>query len=479
MKCIHCGEWITQTKNQTAVCPLCGNPLENTTSNQPEACGRFQLSYDNKTLVQFLGGEKNVVIPAGITRIGAGAFHGYSVETVYIPDGVTEIGNNCFDDCKQLREVRIPASVTQISDSAFKDTNKVTIIAEKDSYAWKKYAKPVAEKKPAAPIAPVEPKSINKAVSASPSEPAENAKKAEMPKKAKDSKAPSTTSATVDTSSIDKFIDKKISKIQTQQAKEAQWAQLLGYEPGEKPWIIKSVFSFIEDQRAAKLVKRIKNIFDQELLLCIVTETNNFTVRHAAIKNIKDKKAIEALALSNPDWRVRKAALNHVTDREVLRKIAKNDPDKAIRLEAAELAGDPTDPTEEHFVFIHNQVIKFLRAYESELPNSYYYYAISPSCEYVYDTSEYYIEFKIILGDWRESLICNHTDITNFMMDAFTFDRGEQTFTDRIFVLASKSAGQYDRIPPTIHKYLDRYDAHNPGIRLTQDKHGAKYEKKG
>ncbi len=111
--------------------PFCGKTISDNTSGQPAERGRFQLSFDKKTLVQFLGGEKNVVIPAGVTRIGAGAFHGYGVETVYIPDGVTEIGDNCFNGCMQLREVRIPTSVSFISDTAFRDTGKVKIVAQK------------------------------------------------------------------------------------------------------------------------------------------------------------------------------------------------------------------------------------------------------------------------------------------------------------------------------------------------------------
>ncbi len=475
MKCNHCGsEWTTAVENQKDTCPFCGKQLESANSSQPAARGRFQLSYDKTTLVQFLGDEKNVVVPAGITRIGAGAFHGYGVETVYIPDGVTEIGDNCFNGCKQLREVRIPASVTHISDSAFKDTGKKTIIAEKGSYAWKKYAKPAAEDKPAVPNAPATANAIKKATPP-PSEPVEELKKTVAPAEERTAK----TQPANNKPSVDKFINEHVGKIQAQQAKETQWAKLLGCNPGEKPWIINSVFSFIEDQRATKLVKRLKNIFDQELLICIVTETNNFTVRRAAIKNIKDKKAIEALALSNPDWRVRKAALNHVTERAVLRKIAKDDPDKDIRQAAAQLAGDPTDPTEKHFVLIHDQVIKFLRAYSSVLPDEWYYYMIYPNFEHIYDSFEYYVEFKIMVGNWWDGLMREHSDVTDFMMTIFTFDQNERTFTHRIQVPASKSAGQFDRIPPMIHEYLDHYEANNPGVRLVRDERGATYNQSG
>ena len=96
--------------------------------------GRFIIN--NDILIQFLGGTDDVVIPDGVIEIGAGAFRGYNVKSVYIPDGVVAIGNNCFYNCKQLRKIRIPASVKSMSDSAFCNTVGVRVTAEKGTYAW-------------------------------------------------------------------------------------------------------------------------------------------------------------------------------------------------------------------------------------------------------------------------------------------------------------------------------------------------------
>ena len=383
MTCNHCGsEWTTTAENKKATCPICGKQLENTASSQPAARGRFQLSYDKTTLVQFLGDEKNVVVPAGITRIGAGAFHGYGVETVYIPDGVTEIGDNCFNGCKQLREVRIPSSVTYISDSAFKDTGKKKIIAEKGSYAWNKYAKPVAEDKPVAPTTQAESKSTSKTVSVSPSKPVESAEKSGIPTDSNDSKVLSTVQSAGNKPSAKELYEQQVDEFLALQHKKAQWAQLLGCEPGDRPWIIKASLFVSADKRVKNLIERIKNIHDQELLARIEAETNDGRVRLAAVENItdqdrlfsvvndtqnsnirraaveritdqsilkrlannkydivriavahkiKDQKILEQMALKDPEADIRMAAMERVTDEKVLRHIAQNDTDRAVR----------------------------------------------------------------------------------------------------------------------------------------------------
>ena len=59
-------------------------------------------------------------IPASVTSIGDGAFHGASSLTnVTIPDGVTSIGGWAFTDCGSLDSITIPDSVTSIGYHAF------------------------------------------------------------------------------------------------------------------------------------------------------------------------------------------------------------------------------------------------------------------------------------------------------------------------------------------------------------------------
>ena len=81
---------------------------------------------ENGTLVRYGGEEKQVSVPAGITRIGVGAFNaGYSsggsgrmVEAV-IPEGVTAIGDNAFLNCANLRRIKLPSSLKELGGHAF------------------------------------------------------------------------------------------------------------------------------------------------------------------------------------------------------------------------------------------------------------------------------------------------------------------------------------------------------------------------
>ena len=76
----------------------------------------------------------NLVIPEGVTSIGAYAFSGCSgLTSVTIPNSVTSIGNYAFEDCSALTSVTIPNSVTSIGYGAFyecRGLTSVTIEAE-------------------------------------------------------------------------------------------------------------------------------------------------------------------------------------------------------------------------------------------------------------------------------------------------------------------------------------------------------------
>ncbi len=80
--------------------------------------GELQI-WDHQVL-HYRGTESNVVIPAGVTRIGSEAFSGCSsLQSVVIPAGVTRIGSEAFDGCSSLQSVVIPQGVTQIGSKAF------------------------------------------------------------------------------------------------------------------------------------------------------------------------------------------------------------------------------------------------------------------------------------------------------------------------------------------------------------------------
>ena len=83
----------------------------------------------NNVLYQYIGGEAYVTVPAGVTRIGGGAFELHTSNPVYgafpplvgvtIPDSVTSIGQLAFGYCLELENVTFPANMPRIEAGAF------------------------------------------------------------------------------------------------------------------------------------------------------------------------------------------------------------------------------------------------------------------------------------------------------------------------------------------------------------------------
>ncbi|MCR5413442.1 MAG: leucine-rich repeat domain-containing protein [Kiritimatiellae bacterium] len=66
-------------------------------------------------------GATSASVPAGVTRIGEGAFRDCAtLRKITIHGGVTEIGDCAFEGCRNLTDVAIPASVRTIGYGAFK-----------------------------------------------------------------------------------------------------------------------------------------------------------------------------------------------------------------------------------------------------------------------------------------------------------------------------------------------------------------------
>ena len=92
----------------------------------------FQI--EDGVLIRYTGKDKDVVIPDGVTRIGAKAFFSCrSLTSITIPDSMTSIGDSAFYECKSLTSITIPDSVTSIGRYAFYGCTSLTSITIPDS----------------------------------------------------------------------------------------------------------------------------------------------------------------------------------------------------------------------------------------------------------------------------------------------------------------------------------------------------------
>ncbi len=92
----------------------------------------FILSPDRTTLVKIkpdsvISGE--VIIPPGITRIGANVFsHCENITRIVVPEGVTGIDNNVFLGCTRLSVIQLPLSLKYIGAAAFVNCVSLTAV---------------------------------------------------------------------------------------------------------------------------------------------------------------------------------------------------------------------------------------------------------------------------------------------------------------------------------------------------------------
>lgn len=67
-----------------------------------------------------------VTIPASIERLSGFCFRGTGIKSIVIPETVKEVGSSNFEDCKDLREVKLPDHLAILEYSLFKGCEKLT-----------------------------------------------------------------------------------------------------------------------------------------------------------------------------------------------------------------------------------------------------------------------------------------------------------------------------------------------------------------
>lgn len=82
-------------------------------------------------LQKYLGSEKDIIVPEGVTSIAEWAFQGNeTMESIHFPEGITAIKSWAFADCKKLESIKLPESLTELGTQTFmncKTLNEITI----------------------------------------------------------------------------------------------------------------------------------------------------------------------------------------------------------------------------------------------------------------------------------------------------------------------------------------------------------------
>ena len=97
-------------------------------ANAFEECDAYQIVFPNS--LTSIGNEAflrcysvvKIILPDSVTFIGESAFSEcYSLEAVKLPSGIKEISAYCFDGCYNLTLVEFPETIEKIGDRAFND----------------------------------------------------------------------------------------------------------------------------------------------------------------------------------------------------------------------------------------------------------------------------------------------------------------------------------------------------------------------
>lgn len=84
---------------------------------------------DEHSVSAYIGTEKTVIIPNGVTRIYSQAFaYDRNIETVILPDTITSIEHEAFMGCISLKSITLPESLIQIEVRAFSDCTQLESI---------------------------------------------------------------------------------------------------------------------------------------------------------------------------------------------------------------------------------------------------------------------------------------------------------------------------------------------------------------
>ncbi len=79
----------------------------------------FVINEQYNMLERFIGYEENVIVPDNVIAIAPGAFKGSKIRSVEIPPNVIAIADYAFEDCEELKVVKLSQGLREIGSRAF------------------------------------------------------------------------------------------------------------------------------------------------------------------------------------------------------------------------------------------------------------------------------------------------------------------------------------------------------------------------
>ena len=106
----------------------------------PEKTEKVQISKNDcnidssGTFQKYIGSEKDIILPDGISAIGKIAFsNNFDITSVVIPEGVEIIEDGAFEECHDLETVVLPNSLREISENVFFKCHNLRTVILPDS----------------------------------------------------------------------------------------------------------------------------------------------------------------------------------------------------------------------------------------------------------------------------------------------------------------------------------------------------------
>lgn len=99
-----------------------------TTKSAPQGFNDPDYIVEGTVLRKYIGKDKNLKLPSGLTEIPDGTFSPMNIESIVIPEGVKTIGRRAFEGCDKLKKVVLPSTIKELGGYCFCDCHKLQLI---------------------------------------------------------------------------------------------------------------------------------------------------------------------------------------------------------------------------------------------------------------------------------------------------------------------------------------------------------------